>query len=306
MRVRTLIGLSAALFLAGSNPGRAQIIDHSHPSAGNEDLVATQSYPWGPMFLGAVCRMTDKGTDEAASIFSREKVNITRFRNSFEFQILSGGPGDTTTGEGNCADGITFTIQNAAPDALGGGGGSLGYAGIPHSVALKLDCVPNPGDPSVSSTGLFVNGAVPIGGTDLLQDGISLRSQHPFRVDMEYDGRILGVEITDMLTGVVSTRVYKIDIPATIGSRVAYVGFTAATGLGSSAQDLHKWYFASEPLPVLFQGRSERVSNLRSSRHKALVPEGATVAAWPTTTMPRTPRMAAVRKNSVENVARDH
>src|SRR5689334_19156620 len=145
MQVRRLLSAVTLALLIGSGAAQAQIIDHSNPAAGNDDLVANQSYAWGPMFLGGVCRLTDKGTSETGSIFSREKVNITQFRNAFEFQIFSGGPGDTTNGEGNCADGLTFTIQNARPEALGAEGGSLGYEGIPHSVAIKFDCVPNEG-----------------------------------------------------------------------------------------------------------------------------------------------------------------
>src|ERR1041385_2857553 len=86
--VCAVVGLSAPV------SGRTQVIDHSNPSTGNDDLVATQSYAWGPMFLGGICRLTDKGSSETAAIFSRNRVNISQFETSFVFQILSGGPGD--------------------------------------------------------------------------------------------------------------------------------------------------------------------------------------------------------------------
>ena len=49
-------------------------------------------------------------------------VNISQFTNDFAFQLVNPN-----------ADGITFTIQNAGLTALGGMGGSLGYAGIANS-----------------------------------------------------------------------------------------------------------------------------------------------------------------------------
>ena len=53
-------------------------------------------------------------------------------------------------------DGFTFTIQNVGPNALGAAGGSLGYQGIRHSVAIKFDIYPN-----LSSTGLYLDGVQP-------------------------------------------------------------------------------------------------------------------------------------------------
>ncbi len=276
-------GALAALGL-GASCAQAQIIDHSHPAAGNDDVVANQSYPWGPMFLGGVCRLTDKGSSETGSFYSRERVDITQFQNSFEFQILSGGPGDPSDGTGNCADGMTFVIQNAGLDALGAEGGSLGYGGIPRSVAVKFDTVPNPGDPSISSTGLFINGTTPEGGIDLLPDGVNLRSQHKMRVDMKYNGRALWVRLADEETGAASVRTYAVDIPQIVGGRTAFVGFTAATGLGTACHDLHKWYFASLGYHSRLSPRPD-APTLRSARRSLPTGRGVTVAAWPTNTI---------------------
>jgi hypothetical protein len=268
----------------------AQIIDHSNPALGNDDVVSNQSYAWGPIFLGGICRLTDKGTSETSSIFSRERVNITRFETSFVFQILSGGPDDASEGEGNCADGLTFTIQNQGADALGAAGGSLGYEGIARSLCIKFDTVPNDSDPSVSSTGLFVNGQAPYGGHDLMQDGIKLRSQHPFRVDMAYDGRVLRIRIADTTTGASSLQSYPVDIPRIVGGNTAHVGFTAATGLGSSAQDVLKWYFASPPLRRFGRQSGSGATRVASSAGRdAAGPTSKpkTVAAWPVGSVPK-------------------
>jgi hypothetical protein len=275
----------AALF--SCRLGSAQIIDHSNPAAGNNDMVANQSYDWGPIFLGGVCRLTDKGSSETGTVFSKERVNITQFETSFVFQILSGGPGDTSDGTGNCADGMTFIIQNQGVDALGDAGGGLGYAGIGSSIAVKFDTVPNGWDanpdPSYSSTGLYANGEVPAGGYDLLRDDINLRSQHLFRVDMRYNGAVLGVRITDLATGKSSVQTYTVNIPQIVGGQTAFVGFSAATGLGTATHDLHRWYFASPPLVRPF-GSVRRVSAVKAEAVKRAGKRGATVAPWPTVT----------------------
>ena len=79
-------------------------------------------------------------------------MNIQSFTTDFTFQLTNAN-----------ADGFTFTIQNVGPGALGSDGGSLGYAGIGQSVAVKFDLYQNEGDPSNNSTGIFVDGVFPIG-----------------------------------------------------------------------------------------------------------------------------------------------
>lgn len=280
IRTAHLSGMAA--LLACGLGAQAQTIDHSNPNTGNDDLIATQSYNWGPVFLGGLCRLTDKGSSEAVSVFSKRPVNITHFVNSFVFQILAGGPGDPSDGTGNIADGLTFTIQNINATALGGSGGGLGYEGMDHSIAIKFDPTPNAGDPSYSSTGLFTNGQGPYGGTDLLPDLVNLRNQHPFRVDMDYNGTLLQVRITDEVTGANAKQTYRIDIAKTVGSQTAFVGFTAATGLGSAAQDLQKWYFSSPPLSEGFQPNVWR-QKLRGAQNAAkTLGIAKSSSAWPT------------------------
>lgn len=277
-----LFSIFSLTLLLGAGSANAQIIDHSNPSINNNDMVANQSYNWGPIFLGGICRLTDKGSSETGTIFSKERVDITQFETSFVFQILCGGPGDASDGTGNCADGMTFVIQNQGVDALGAPGGSMGYAGITKSVAVKFDTVPNPWDgnpdPSASSTGLYSGGEIPAGGYDLLRDKINLRSQHLFRVDMRYDGRELNVRIADQETNAVSAQSYSVDIPKRVGGATAFIGFTAATGLGTASHDLHRWYFASTP------PQSRRVGASLRHKNKGPFSSGVTVAAWPTVT----------------------
>ena len=98
------------------------------------------------------------------------------------------------------ADGITFVIQADSPTELGQGTGGMGYQGIGNSIAIKLDPFQNPGDPSDSSTGLFVNGAGPFGGVDTTGDnGPLINSQATKLITLSYDGTTLTETITNTL-----------------------------------------------------------------------------------------------------------
>ncbi|PBC60104.1 hypothetical protein BKI49_31030 [Streptomyces sp. Tue6028] len=65
-----------------------------------------------------------------------------------------------TIGGGTGADGLAFMLLDASkakPTALGGGGGGLGYAGLP-GIAVTLDTFRNTGDPSANFVGVATGG----------------------------------------------------------------------------------------------------------------------------------------------------
>lgn len=179
-------------------------------------------------------QLTNGGSTEAGSAWFNTTVNITQFTNDFAFQLVNPN-----------ADGITFTIQNAGLSALGNTGGSLGYAGIGNSVAVKFDLYNNSGE-GIDSTGLYQNGAVPITpASDLSSSGINLHSGDKFSVHMTYNGATLAMTITDGSTGAVYNTSWSINIPQVIGSNTAYVGFTAGTGGLTATQNIQTWSFVS-------------------------------------------------------------
>ena len=71
---------------------------------------------------------------EARSVFFNFPMYCKAFRVSFTYQSVQG----TTATK---ADGITFCLQNTAAgtEAVGTGGGSLGYTGITNSMAIAID-----------------------------------------------------------------------------------------------------------------------------------------------------------------------
>jgi hypothetical protein len=179
-------------------------------------------------------QLTNGGTNEAGSAWFNSTINVAQFTNDFAFQLLNPS-----------ADGFTFTIQNSGLTALGIGGGSLGYAGIGNSVAVKFDLYNNSGE-GVDSTGLYLNGAVPATpASDLSGSNIDLHSGDKFSVHMTYNGATLAMSVTDARTGAVYNTSWSVNIPQLIGGNSAYVGFTGGTGGLTATQNIQTWSFVS-------------------------------------------------------------
>jgi serine/threonine-protein kinase len=191
---------------------------------------------------GGRLHLTEPGNWKAGSAFTSEKVEIGQFTTEFRFQLAS----DRTT------DGLTFLMHNAGTNAVGPPGGGLGYGparsgtsdrGIRRSVAVKFDYWNNEGEGD-SSTGLYIDGASPTTpASNLGDDGIDLRTDHVFRVQMTYDLDRLRVKITDEVTRAWASQSYKVDIPRAVSSFKAHVGFTGSSGGTTDTPDILSWVF---------------------------------------------------------------
>ena len=173
---------------------------------------------------------------QAGSAWYKTPVNVQSFTTDFTFQLLNPQ-----------SNGITFAIQNAPQNyyALGGNSYELGYAPMPKSIAVKFD-VYNSGGEGPNSTGLYLNGAIPeIPSIDLTPTPINLHSGDPFAVHLTYDGTTLTMIVTDQITAGVWSTSWTVNIPTTVGSNTAYVGFTGGTGAYSMTANILSWtYFA--------------------------------------------------------------
>ena len=168
---------------------------------------------------GTRLRLTDGGGGEASSVFYSTPVNVQSFTTNFSFQMTSAA-----------ADGMTFVIQNGAATALGAGGVGLGYEGIGNSVAVKFDIYNNAGE-GTDSTGMYVDGAVPtVPAVDMTSSGVKLLSGDVMNVQLSYNGTTLTLTITDATTLQSFTTSWTVNIPTTVGSTTALVGFTGGTG----------------------------------------------------------------------------
>ena len=204
----------------------------------------------------------NSGPGQRGSFFTTQRVGIRQFRTSFKIRLHEGTDPRS--------DGLTFTVQDVGPTALGPNGGGLGYGpdripetpapegserGIRHSVAIKFDLHDNSGE-GPNSTGIFTDGRSPTVRTpglpsefpdrsvDLRGTGIELQSQSVKRIELTYDGSELIETITDDEDpSLTFTTSYAVDIPSFVGADTAYVGFTGATGSTWSIQDILTWEF---------------------------------------------------------------
>ncbi len=189
-------------------------------------------------------QLTTGLTYQAGSAFYNTPTNIQAFTTDFAFQLSGAG-----------ADGFTFTMQNVAPTAMGGNGGSLGYGpvppggstgGIAKSVAIKFDFFSNSGE-GTDSTGIYVNGASPtVPSVDMTSSGVLLASGDTIAAHITYDAANLVLTLTDIVVNKTFTRTFPMDIPGTIGSNLAYIGFTGGTGGQTSSQKILSWTYTSQ------------------------------------------------------------
>lgn len=214
------------------NSGTAPLVNYStgFPSSAGLSLVKAT-------VKGSALVLTDGGHSEARAAWYGTPVNVQSFSTSFTFQVTAGS---------NIADGFTFTLQNARGGAgsVGGLGGSLGYAGIAASVAVKFDLYNNAGEGS-NSTGFYTKGATPEKPSlDMTSSGVNLHSGDIFLVRLTYDGATLRMNITDTKTSASFATSTAINLPAIVGAKSAYVGFTAGTGGLGATQKILTWAYS--------------------------------------------------------------
>jgi hypothetical protein len=219
-------------FVSAGNPG---FTAHS-------DMVANGS----AQFTTENLLRLNNNFSQAGSAFETQRVGIRGFTTSFQVRLHEGT-------QPNPADGFTFLIQSNSPTALGGGGGSLGYQGIPNSVAIKFDVFNNEGETD-NSTGLFFGGGFPglphnPGEVNIPLDpaNVNLRSQSTKTITLTYNGTTLTETIHDPTPGQTNngdfTATYTVDIAGKVGADTAYVGFTGGTGGLFSLQDMLNWRY---------------------------------------------------------------
>lgn len=190
-----------------------------------------------------VLNLTTASGSEASSYWFNTAQNITNFTESFTYT-------DSST---NGADGIAAVWQNVGTNALGGGGGSLGFANLGSSAGLSLNIYSGN---SGSASGF--NNAVTTGNPAQTPTpgGVNIDSGDPINVSLSYkeSDSALTETMTDTITSQTFTRVWRnVSIQSQVGSTMALVGFTGATGGVNAAQSITNFRFtpgAAAPTPV--------------------------------------------------------
>jgi murein DD-endopeptidase MepM/ murein hydrolase activator NlpD len=209
----------------------------STPSYGSGLTTAGIAMNGGAAIAGSArLRLTDGGGSEGRSAFFITPVNVQSFISTFTFQLTNAN-----------ADGFTFTIQPNSATALGSRGGGLGYAGILQSVAVGFQLYSGASG-AVSLVGLWTNGASPDAtpGTDMSGSSINLHSGDTFKVIISYNGTTLSMYIRDLTnTNLHFFKSFPINIPSTVGSNTAFVGFTGGDGGLTATQDILSWSYSN-------------------------------------------------------------
>jgi autotransporter-associated beta strand protein len=179
-----------------------------------------------------VLTLTTTG-NQARSAFTPALVS---FDNGFTTSFVYTAGGD------RAADGITFTVQNSDPAAIGGGGGQLGYQGIPNSAAVEFNIYTgqNPPQPvgtayGVGTTGTY-NSSAPV----------NLASGNPIQITLTYSpiDQTITETLFDLVTRDTYTNMFSgVDLPSAVGGTSAFVGFTGATGGASAIQTVANFSF---------------------------------------------------------------
>jgi hypothetical protein len=195
-------------------------------------------------FSNNVLTITDGAGSEANSAFYNYPQYIGGFVATFTYQA----------GGNKGADGVTFCVQDS-PDttnAVGGGGGDLGYGGITNSAALELNLYS--GDHGGEGITFGTEGNVPDNdaalGDFLSTAPVSLTSGDPINVQIYYNQNDVSVRLTDVVTTNTFTTSFSANLPDDVGS-VAYVGFTGGTGSVTSIQTISNFVFSYSEPPVL-------------------------------------------------------
>jgi hypothetical protein len=203
---------------------------------------------------GTILRLAHSQYWQGGSIFSDTQVGVTAFSTSFTFRISNRGGELFDCNSTAGADGLVFVIQPVSSSSLGGGGGSIGYEGIPNSVGIEFDtwCNSALNDPSSNHVGIVTDGSVnhATGASFTADVTPDFDDGNLWYAWIDYNGSVLEVRVNQ--TGIRPTDpllTQTLDIPTLISSSTAFVGFTSATGLAFGDHDIIRWQFAAGPPP---------------------------------------------------------
>jgi Bacterial lectin len=179
-------------------------------------------------------RLTDIQLSQVGAAWSASRCLVASgFGVMFHFQITPHG-----------ADGMAFVVQNDSGSALGIGGGGMGYAGIPNSLAVEFDTFANfeNHDPNSNHLSVHSRGTLPNDEDEIYSLG------HSLLIPEVADGAVHTCwirYIPGQLKIFVDTKQFArvtvaVDIPQLLGlpDGRAWLGVTAASGGVSETHDV--------------------------------------------------------------------
>ena len=220
-----------AIATAGLTLGVSELM-----AAGISPIPNSQLNGSAQLVNGAI-QLTNGTANETGSAFYKTSVSTKKFSTHFTVQLSNA-----------LADGFTFCLQNSSATALGspGQGSNLGFADIPHSIAIGFDIYAD--GTLVPETLFAADGSIsPFWESSFLHSGVDLIAGHPVNVDVYYNGKTLTVIETDTVIGKTARQDYKVNLSSFIGADHAFAGFTGACGALTSVQNIIAWTWDKTP-----------------------------------------------------------
>ncbi|MEV6597200.1 L-type lectin-domain containing protein [Actinoplanes sp. NPDC051346] len=183
---------------------------------------------------GTALRLTSDTKRQAGAAWSRMKINPKMsFDTTFDVSM---------TGAVGHADGVAFVLQNDGPRAIGGHGGSLGYGGMTHSVAVEFDTFRNPNDVDNNHVAVVTGGASDQAQSMVAPSPIQMFGQ-TVRVRITWLAKTKTLKVRVRALGGPGMKILeeRIDLRKALGYKKAFVGFTGGTGEDVSVQKITNW-----------------------------------------------------------------
>jgi hypothetical protein len=204
--------------------------------------------------VGNVLRVTRDTFSQAGSAFSTNTVALTSgaaFSTYFRFRFTN--PGGACDSFGGCgADGIVFAVQTVS-NSVGGGGGGIGFDGIPNSVGVEFDNWFNSGiDINSNHVGIDLNGSVnSVASINIAEADLNGGDIWNAWVDYNSVTDLLEVRLTrSAVRPAAAILSYTVDLATVLGSTDAYVGFTSGTGAAFANHDILSWQLRDNYEPI--------------------------------------------------------
>lgn len=202
-----------------------------------------------PTMTNNVLVLTDGNGGEATSAFYTNAQYVgAGWTASYIYNSHGGG-----------ADGTVFMLQTTNPAVVGGGGGQLGYVGIPgNTLAFQINLYN--GNNQTIGIAIVTNGTS--GVYQATSTNVNVAGTNDIQVNLNWNTGVLAVDMTDLTTSLsYKTNLTIGPLVSLLGGNLAYVGFSGADGGVSSIQTVRNFQFHAV-LPPVDLSVSPRVGNL--------------------------------------------
>ena len=190
-------------------------------------------------------------TWQTSAVWYKTKQIIDQgFEVSFQFQIDQRTPYGAYLG----ADGFAFVIQNDSDISIGGGGGEIGYSGIPNSIAFEFDTWdnsitgqtnyqdPNDNHISINTKGTGANSVEHQYSLDMVSDLSYFSDGLMHEIFIRFEDDSLNLFFDSIKSPVLSAKI-SIKDTLLLDEGKAWVGFTSSTGLATERHSIMSWSF---------------------------------------------------------------